>query len=401
MVWDANCSNSIPSPTTLQAQRISSLTVLRVKASSESSLAGLRLPNSADIESVVAVHDLDEDLRGAWTDPHTGVLWLRDLLPDDALVARVLTFGYTGSPSSFFIDPLEEPVTPIARNLISYLRSDRANAQCEQRPIIFVCHGMGGIVVKKALMLSKGRTNYQIHYDHSIFTCTAAILFFGTPHAAIDPAVWLKSRRISIFSKYKLTRHTSALQTINEDFRDIEGLFCQLFFWAEIEPHVGHSSAVPYGPQGGTGIPTDHAGMVKFTTIDSPGYAVVRNDLQRFCRDARSRIKPRLRTSKKTLRVNWQERICLDYGPEMDKTMANQGSSSPEKPRNRIFLLPKHHHLDPAEFIGREKEKKLLDEAFFNPHSHQLEAKIFVVYGMGGTGKTELSSWFARHHKEE
>jgi hypothetical protein len=220
-----------------------------MKALSESSLAEQKPPNEADTESIVAVHDLNEDLRGAWTDTRTGVLWLRDLLPQDALVARVLTFGYDGCPSTFFADRPTDPVTTIAMNLVSYLRANRDDAKCEQRPIIFICHGLGGLVVKKALMLSKERRKYHSYHDHSIFVCTAAILFFGTPHTDIDPAVWFEPRRLANLSRDRHHRHTSALQSINESFVTIASSFRQRFFWEEVETHVRSPPRFPLGPK--------------------------------------------------------------------------------------------------------------------------------------------------------
>ncbi|EXJ54423.1 hypothetical protein A1O7_09762 [Cladophialophora yegresii CBS 114405] len=353
---------------------------------------------------IVAVHDLNEDLYEAWTDSRTGVLWLKDLLPQDALVARVLTFGYDGCPLSFFAQPRADPVTSTAINLVSYLRANREDAQCERRPIIFICHGLGGLVVKKALMYSKEKTKYPAHRDHSIFVCTTAILFFGTPHTDIKPAVWFQSRNIANLPREKHHRHISALQIINESFVRVGSSFRQLFFWEEIETHVGYSSAVPYGTEGsGCGIPTDHVNMVKFTALDSAGYPVVRNGLRRFCQEARARVEKRWAKSQVTLRDEWRDGIPLGDGPQMDKILANHISRLREMPPRRIFLLPKHHHLDPPEFIGREQERNILENAFFNSDCHQPDdtAKIFVVYGMGGSGKSELCSWFARHHKSQ
>lgn len=44
--------------------------------------------------SVVAIHGLYEGQLDTWTDPQTGLLWLRDLFPHDELKARVLAYGY-------------------------------------------------------------------------------------------------------------------------------------------------------------------------------------------------------------------------------------------------------------------------------------------------------------------
>lgn len=362
--------------------------------------------STIDSKSIIAVHGLNEDSLGAWTDSATGILWLRDLLPHDGYVARVLSFGYDGSPSSFFDADCETaPVTTIAGNLVSYLQADRELADCDQRPIIFICHGLGGLIVKKALMDSRDRTSFVTHRGRGIFTCTTGILFFGTPHSQVlTPAIWFGSRRIADLSRPKNLKHTSALESINQNFATISWPFSQLFFWEGIETHVGHSTAVPQGIKGeSAGIDSDHAGMVKFATLDSGGYPVVRNQLRRICQRAHRDIELRWPRSQKALRSEWKEQISLDFGPQVDINFVKHASTSSEKSRRRIFMLPKHHHLGPAEIIGRGKERQQLHKAFFDLRSDRNDGspRIFVVYGMGGAGKTELSSWFARHHRQQ
>lgn len=54
------------------------------------------------------------------------------------------------------------------------------------RPLVFVAHRLGGIVVKEALRRSRG---CEIHQSHlrSIYDSTSGIVFFGTPHGGADP----------------------------------------------------------------------------------------------------------------------------------------------------------------------------------------------------------------------
>lgn len=52
-------------------------------------------------------------------------------------------------------------------------------SQLERWPIIFICHSMGGIVVKKALKIT---TVDHLRYA-PIFKATCAILFLATPHS--------------------------------------------------------------------------------------------------------------------------------------------------------------------------------------------------------------------------
>ena len=56
------------------------------------------------------------------------------------------------------------------------------------RPIVFVCHSLGGILVKKALILADERSS-DAHY-RNILDYTKAIAFLGVPHRGADAAWW-------------------------------------------------------------------------------------------------------------------------------------------------------------------------------------------------------------------
>lgn len=62
-----------------------------------------------------------------------------------------------------------------AINLLNRIASKRGEA--EERPIVFVAHSLGGIVVKRALVEAKLDDSYK-----SIREATYGIAFFGTPH---------------------------------------------------------------------------------------------------------------------------------------------------------------------------------------------------------------------------
>jgi hypothetical protein len=75
-------------------------------------------------------------------------------------------------------------VYDIASDLLASLE-----AECRlkpSRPIVFIAHSLGGIVVKETLRRSYG---YENHHNHlrQVYKSTAAIMFFGTPHGGADP----------------------------------------------------------------------------------------------------------------------------------------------------------------------------------------------------------------------
>lgn len=80
-------------------------------------------------------------------------------------------------------------VYDIAWDLLVALESERRIEP--SRPVLFVVHSLGGIVVKEMLRRSRGCHMGQTHL-HSIFTSTMGIMFFGTPHAGADPRGFLQ-----------------------------------------------------------------------------------------------------------------------------------------------------------------------------------------------------------------
>jgi hypothetical protein len=52
-----------------------------------------------------------------------------------------------------------------------------------ERPIVWICHSLGGIVVKQALISAAGQSKHQRHNDlGGIYDATIDVLFLGTPH---------------------------------------------------------------------------------------------------------------------------------------------------------------------------------------------------------------------------
>ena len=66
------------------------------------------------------------------------------------------------------------------------------------RPLVFIAHSLGGIVVKEALRRSRGCEMYQSQL-RSIYESTSSIMFFGTPHGGADPRGLLQHIAEKIF----------------------------------------------------------------------------------------------------------------------------------------------------------------------------------------------------------
>ena len=111
--------------------------------------------------------------------------WPQDLIPTILSDARVLTYGYDthirhklGSPGS------QNTVYDIAWDFLIALEAERRVEP--SRPVLFIVHSLGGIVVKEMLRRSSDYYQNQTHLRH-VFISTVGIMFFGTPHSGADP----------------------------------------------------------------------------------------------------------------------------------------------------------------------------------------------------------------------
>ncbi|KAH8790449.1 hypothetical protein F5882DRAFT_291856, partial [Hyaloscypha sp. PMI_1271] len=95
---------------------------------------------------IIAVHGLDGAWNKTWT-AENGVFWLRDLIPQLVPDARVFSYGYdsrTHASSSIS----NQFIYDHAKALIGELVAVREETETLKRPIIFITHSLGGLVVK-------------------------------------------------------------------------------------------------------------------------------------------------------------------------------------------------------------------------------------------------------------
>jgi hypothetical protein len=118
-----------------------------------------------------------------------GVFWPRDLVQHTVPVARVLTYGYD-THIKHYLGPSVNKCTiyEIASDFLVALEA--SHRKSPGRPISFVGHSLGGIVIKEALRQSKQSSQSILR---SIFKSTLGIIFFGTPHGGADPRNFLSS----------------------------------------------------------------------------------------------------------------------------------------------------------------------------------------------------------------
>ncbi|TVY50557.1 Protein SERAC1 [Lachnellula cervina] len=268
---------------------------------------------------IVAVHGLNGDSIKTWKSEPEGICWLShpDFLPRYVNRARVLTWGYNANVSS-----LDGRTTSSDRNL-QHAQTLLEGAQ--DRPIIFLCHSLGGIIVKRphpndtdeqALAYSASRSAPKIRHLQSVYTCTYAILFFGTPHNGSNKARLHSSlQKLGTLSIPKaaiqfessllkaLEQESETLQNITDQLAPLMCNFCIFFFWEQEKTDlkytkeciVDEASAAPIlDDTERSGIAGDHRGMCRFKKNTSQDFRTIVAALWRYSQQAPGVIHGRL-----------------------------------------------------------------------------------------------------------
>ncbi|KAL8400454.1 hypothetical protein RB594_000733 [Gaeumannomyces avenae] len=138
--------------------------------------------NMPPVADIVFVHGLESPPRRpasekrmeTWT-AEDGTIWPRKLLLGKQLHVRVLCYQYNGSIRG---TANKASIRERAWNLLDQLSTDECHRDPgKQRPIIFVGHSLGGVIIKQALVSARDNPRYR-HLGRA----TCGIVFFATPH---------------------------------------------------------------------------------------------------------------------------------------------------------------------------------------------------------------------------
>ncbi|KAE8353501.1 hypothetical protein BDV28DRAFT_148002 [Aspergillus coremiiformis] len=119
---------------------------------------------------IVAVPAIGVDPQRTWVDEDSHKSWLTSELTHYIPNARVLLLDHGSLDRQDDLDSL-------AQNLLKQIHSVRQHTS-SRRPILFICHGTGGLVVKAALVIAGLSTSNLA----SILTSCYGIAFMATPH---------------------------------------------------------------------------------------------------------------------------------------------------------------------------------------------------------------------------
>ncbi|KAE8396754.1 hypothetical protein BDV37DRAFT_267426, partial [Aspergillus pseudonomiae] len=251
------------------------------------------------IVDIVLIHGLTGDRERTWRASSSTSPWPTRLLPAEIHNARILTFGYDAYVADWRHMVSFSRVGNHAMNLLTALATWREKDKTDGRPIIFVCHSLGGIVCQDALTTSQ---HYPDTHIHKLAQCTFGIIFFGTPHNGSGLAQWAEklAKSINLFKQANsqilevLKQESEVLARIQNSFHAFirsryeihgKGLKITCFYEELPLPGIGpvvplQSAIIPGYPS--IGIHDNHVGMTKFENKNDPGFIALIGELSRW-----------------------------------------------------------------------------------------------------------------------
>ncbi|PMD50811.1 ankyrin [Hyaloscypha bicolor E] len=332
--------------------------------------------NEPDTVYIIAVHGLQGDWEKTWE--ADGKVWLRDFLGKKIDRIHVLSFGYNSIIAS---SGWEHELEHFSAQLLQEVKNHVDTEQKRSRPIIFLGHSLGGLIIKKALILAH---NKRIVYS-DILDRTAGLIFMGAPHRGSDKAKWASMLKelfntVGVGSSTQLLadlkRQSRTLVQINSDFVERGAKILRILSFYEMYTTDGLMSRVVDEDTATLGLPNeiqiglnaDHRAMCRFSDENSQAFSAVWRpirDMVNFIRkDSLADMKRKQRDILDTLRG----KNAFDFdGPSSDFTQPTKGTCQ------WICSTPNY-----IEWNGTAQRASLL-----------------WVTGSPGSGKTFLSNFIA------
>ena len=212
---------------------------------------------------VVFIHGLNGNPKDYWGEAASHwPTWVGEDLPD----VGIWSLGYENAalkPRRFSLARLvlqrgfDMPLLDRAKNVLLRLGLE----QLGQRPLVFITHSMGGLLVKQMLRTANDSTDPKWR---AILEQTRGICFVATPHIGSDLAKWACYFRVLLGtnnSVEELCSHQPTLRDLNQWYRDFvarEQVNIKTVSFYEMKPLPAVGLVVEQG-DADPGVP--HAGL--------------------------------------------------------------------------------------------------------------------------------------------
>ncbi|KAK9778605.1 putative NACHT and WD domain protein [Seiridium cardinale] len=256
---------------------------------------GLRLLHSSPepLVDVVFVHGLRGGSIKTWRKgDDRRFFWPQYWLPMEPGMrnASIHSFGYDSDWASTKTSILN--VHDFGQSLLEQMRNSPYIRGNGNNPIILVGHSMGGLVIKKAFILSRDTADFEGRIK--------CFFFLATPHRGSDYAAILNN--ILNVSGIMSSRHyisdimtgSASSQLINEEFAERADDLMIYSFYETLRMNLGITSAMiverssailGYKNERVQYLNANHRDVCKFGGVEDPNYIAVRDALQSAIQD--------------------------------------------------------------------------------------------------------------------
>jgi pimeloyl-ACP methyl ester carboxylesterase len=238
------------------------------------------------VADIVFVHGLDGDAMSTWhPKDHPEAFWpkwIGEAFPNVgvwSLGYKAASIGWTGTSM---------PLTDRATNVLSLLET----VGIGQRPVVFITHSLGGLVVKQSLRHARDLGNPD-------WKCIAqnarGIVFLATPHSGSDLANYLKylgKLLRTTVTVEELEAHDGALRQLNLWFRNnCAGMGIRVEVLFETQTTSGVTVVNPTSSDPGIAgvipipVDADHISICKPDSRSHPVFARVKLFVRRIIGD--------------------------------------------------------------------------------------------------------------------
>lgn len=161
---------------------------------------------------IIFIHGITGDLNGTWTNS-AGVFW-PSWLAHDFPDVRIFTAGY---PSSIFAKWAKKEMNLHERG--SNLAEHMASCGIGQRPLVIVCHSLGGLLAKEVF---RACCEAQDEEWAALGNNLRLVAFYATPHesAALASVIKFCLPRLSSPHIAAISNDSGYLMNLNESYRD-------------------------------------------------------------------------------------------------------------------------------------------------------------------------------------
>ncbi|KAI7759632.1 hypothetical protein LZL87_014155 [Fusarium oxysporum] len=239
------------------------------------------MPDAPVTADIIAISGLDGHAYGSWRD-----------LPS----CRTMIYGYNSKLSSHGIDTIMD----YGRELMEELKKIRNTEEIRQRPLFFIAHSFGGILLAHCLVKAV-QTNEDDHPTiATLHRATYGMLLFGIPHKGLmvdDIQKMLAGQgnhpRSALLQQIRDKSDLLAFQLA--DFKNLirdRKIDSKSKRWkrtGEFVTTVDTDSALlqlPDSMEEKIPIDSDHSMIVKFDNKNNRGYTSARDKLRQFEQDA-------------------------------------------------------------------------------------------------------------------